>query len=192
MTEEQRARALEAIGQEGKRLDALSQKLMELFRLRGAGALAVREESIPLLFERVSESLEFRLRRDALTLSVCCDVEKFNLDAELFQVLLINLVDNAAKASQPGGEIELSARREPRGVVFEVSDHGCGIAEADLQRVLQPFYMADKARSRAQNGAGLGLTLAEAIARAHGARLAIESRLGEGTRIRIVFAGDQA
>ncbi len=188
MTGEQRAKALEAIGQEGRRLDALSQKLLELFRLRGADVLTVREESIPSLFDRVHQALAFRLQRDGLTLSVRCDIEKFNLDAELFQVLLINLVDNAAKASRPGGEINLTARRGPRGVVFEVSDHGCGIAESDLERVLQPFYMADKARSRAQNGAGLGLTLAEAIAKAHGARLLIESKLGEGTRVRIEFA----
>lgn len=191
MTEEQRAQALEAIGQEGRRLDALSLKLLELYRLRGAGALTVREESIPLLFERVRQALEFRLQRDVLTLSMRCDVEKFDLDAELFQVLLINLIDNAAKASKPGSEIALTARRESNGVVFEVSDHGCGIAGSDLERVLQPFYMADKARSRAQNGAGLGLTLAEAIADAHGAHLAIESQPGEGTRVRIVFRNNQ-
>ena len=188
MTQAQRAQALEAIGQEGKRLDALSRKLMDLFRLRDADTLAVREERIPLLFERVRQSLSFQLQQRELTLTVRCDIETFLLDPELFHALLLNLVENAAKASRPGGEIVLSAFRVADSVVFEVLDHGCGIAEPDLQRVLQPFYMADKARARAQNGAGLGLTLAETIAGAHGARLEITSKLGEGTRVRIVFS----
>ena len=67
---------------------------------------------------------------------------------------------------------------------ISIADNGCGMEEGELARITEAFYMVDKARSRKQHGAGLGLTLADQIARIHGSRLFFESRKGQGTRVR--------
>ncbi|MEA4940722.1 MAG: ATP-binding protein, partial [Christensenella sp.] len=68
-----------------------------------------------------------------------------------------------------------------------VSDNGCGIPADVLSRVTQPFFRADKARSRGQGHAGLGLALVSRIAELHGARLEIDSEVGKGTTVQFVF-----
>ncbi len=68
-----------------------------------------------------------------------------------------------------------------------MEDGGCGIPEEEIARVTEAFYMVDKARSRKAGGCGLGLALCSEIARLHGAELIIESRLGEGTRVSVVW-----
>ena len=111
-------------------------------------------------------------------------------DAELLVSLLCNLVQNGCRASQKGGRMLLAGRvqgGEKGAFVIEVTDYGCGIAPKDLPKITRAFYMADKSRSRSEGGAGLGLALAERIAALHGARLEFASRLGEGTRVRVVF-----
>lgn len=90
---------------------------------------------------------------------------------------LTNLIDNAAKASMPGSTIWLTASEEG---IF-VRDEGEGIPEEELEKITEPFYMADKSRSRQEGGAGLGLALCEQIARLHGGKLRITSKLGKGT-----------
>lgn len=187
LSEAQRAQALGAIRLEGARLEALSHKLLELFRLRAGDVLDIAPTDIPALLERVRASLALRLERVGQALLVDAGVQEYPLDADLTHALLMNLVENAIKASQPGGEIRLTARSENEGMSFEVTDSGSGIDQDDIERVTQPFYMADKARSRAQSGAGLGLTLCEAIAQAHGGHMQIFSQPGKGTRVKVIL-----
>ena len=73
------------------------------------------------------------------------------------------------------------------GEQITVQDQGCGIPEQEISKVTEAFYMVDKARSRREGGSGLGLALCERIARLHGAELKIESVVGVGTTVRIVF-----
>jgi signal transduction histidine kinase len=98
--------------------------------------------------------------------------------------LLINLIDNAGKASRSGGRIELSAEDD----TITVRDYGEGISSEDIVKITQPFFMVDKSRGKKAGSMGLGLALAEQIAILHGARLVFESVLGEGTTVRVVFA----
>lgn len=78
-----------------------------------------------------------------------------------------------------------------RGDIISVSDSGHGIPPEELHRLTEPFYMVDKARSRKQGGMGLGLALAQEIARLHGAHLAFESEVGKGTTVKVVFEHDK-
>ena len=102
-------------------------------------------------------------------------------DGMLLETLLSNLVDNAINAGAKN--ISLSAARENGRVLLSVTDDGCGMDEETLLHAEEPFYRADKARSRAHGGAGLGLSLAARIARLHDTRLFYESEKGRGTRI---------
>jgi two-component system, OmpR family, sensor kinase len=73
-------------------------------------------------------------------------------------------------------------------VVFEVSDRGMGISERDLVRVFEPFFRAERSRSRGTGGVGLGLTLAKRIVDAHGGKIELSSGAGSGTRARLSVA----
>ena len=103
-----------------------------------------------------------------------------DVDPELFELLLSNLVDNAGKASEAGKTVRLRAERREEAWVFHVEDQGVGMSEEELRHVLEPFYMADKSRSRRSGGVGLGLSLCARIVELHGGELKIDSRPGEG------------
>ena len=109
------------------------------------------------------------------------------MDADLMESLLVNLLDIAVKASKPGSEIELKAWDN----TILVRDHGKGIPEEEISRVTEAFYMVDKSRSKKAGGIGLGLAICQRIAQIHGARLSIESTLGEGTSVYVIFEGGQ-
>lgn len=112
-------------------------------------------------------------------------------EANLLKSVLLNLMDNACKASSPGGVVRLSGRCLENGYAFEVKDYGVGIPEEELKKVTEAFYMVDKSRSRSKNGAGLGLALCVEILRLHGSALDIDSKVGEGTCIRFVIPGPE-
>ena len=105
--------------------------------------------------------------------------------------LLFNLMDNARKAMEPGGVMTLWGRQEQTVYRFRLTDTGRGIPPEALERITEPFYMVDKSRSRAQGGAGLGLSLCQRIAALHGSALHFESQVGLGTTVEWTLGGVQ-
>ena len=100
-------------------------------------------------------------------------------DRTRLQQVIVNLIDNAIKYTQEGGTVEISVGREGNTAVLEVSDNGPGIPADCLPHVFERFYRADKARSRASGGAGLGLSIVKAICAAH-SRRSDESQVSQG------------
>lgn len=135
------------------------------------------------LFYNASEACSHSLAEDGIFLECREAGENFVVDADLFTEVLINLIDNARKASREGGRIILSASPG----VIEVRDFGTGIPEEETKKILEPFYMIDKSRSRKSGGAGLGLAITAMILKKHDCELQIESRVGEGTRMILQF-----
>ncbi len=120
-----------------------------------------------------------------LHLETCCvpiDLKK-ELDTDFMISLLLNLVDNACKASETGGRIFIAASA---GQIV-VEDFGKRIPSEELHHVTEAFYMVNKSRSRKEGGAGLGLALCQQIVQLHGWKLRIESTEGQGTRIVILW-----
>jgi two-component system heavy metal sensor histidine kinase CusS len=105
--------------------------------------------------------------------------------------LFLVLLDNAIKYSDPGGEVSVLAmgERETREVI--IKDFGVGIASQDLPHIFERFYRADTARTHSDGGHGLGLALAESIARRHNAKITVKTSLGEGSEFRVSFSGEQ-
>jgi signal transduction histidine kinase len=95
----------------------------------------------------------------------------------------VNLLHNAVKFSPDESVVTVGARLadEAGFVAVSVSDQGIGIARADLDRVFERFYKADKARERGQGGTGLGLSIARHIVEGHGGRIWAESKKGKGS-----------
>jgi heavy metal sensor kinase len=107
-------------------------------------------------------------------------------DARMLQRMLSNIVDNAVKYTPPGGKVEVSLTASERpDVIVSVKDTGVGISAADLPRIFQRFYRCDQSRS--QPGTGLGLSLARAIARAHGGDITATSTVNHGSRFIITL-----
>jgi signal transduction histidine kinase len=106
-------------------------------------------------------------------------------DKTRLQQVIVNLIDNAIKYTQEGGKVEVSVSREETMAVLEVSDNGPGIPADCLPHVFDRFYRADKARSRASGGAGLGLSIVKAICAAHAAEVKVSSQPGQGTCFRV-------
>jgi two-component system phosphate regulon sensor histidine kinase PhoR len=107
----------------------------------------------------------------------------YRMDHDLMLSLLINLIDNASKASDPGQTIVIKAT----GNEITIMDQGTGISSEDLLRITEPFYTADKSRSKKLSGNGIGLALAQEIATTHNAKLVFESELGVGTTAKLIF-----
>lgn len=102
-------------------------------------------------------------------------------DAERLRHVVYNLLDNAIKYTPENGRVELAVQRNGSAVRLCVHDTGSGIPAEHLPHVFERFYRVDKARTRAAGGAGLGLSIVESIANAHGGRVEITSQAGKGT-----------
>ncbi len=167
---------------EGKRLEALSFKLLDLFVLR-RGDFSKRRVEAEWLLQSVCDI--FRPAGEQAGVVLCASAQKAAVYAEpdLVKTLLLNLIDNARKASQPGQTITVEGRIEGGRYRIEVRDEGRGMEEVELGRIQEPFYMVDKSRARQQHGAGLGLSLCREIARFHGTDLTFWSQVGKGTRV---------
>lgn len=181
MDEEERQTALSYIERQCKWLERMTQKLLKLITLKQD--IELKPSSVPQLFERVEESMAETLRQRDTRLISEYKLNTLSMDADLMQSVLINLVDNASKASAPGQAVTMRAYDD----VIEVSDNGIGIPESELARITEPFYVVDKSRSKKLGGSGLGLALVKEIISAHGAELEIDSSVGIGTTIRIQF-----
>lgn len=167
---------------EGKRLESMSFALLDLFALERE-APQFRDVTSEKLVQDAAESCAFLLKEKRLRLQTRVENRTLNVAPELILIVLYNLIDNARKASEPGGEIWLHARETENGFRFSVRDQGRGIPPEALARLTEPFYMVDKSRARQEGGSGLGLALCQRIAQAHGSRLTIESEEGRGTVI---------
>ena len=178
----------ESIYKEGKYLKSISSKLMDLILLRQKPEMT--EIDVPRLVEEIDESVRPIASSRQVAFSAASVEAKLVCDRELIKSLLYNLIDNAVKASQPGTCVTLNAYFTQDGVMeFSVADQGSGIPKEELDKIFEPFYRVDKARSRKYGGAGLGLALCMEIAHAHAATLEIESEVGKGTLIRLRFDG---
>lgn len=162
---------------EGKRLEAMSIRLLDIMVARHAAPQfqTVPVENLFLYLQnmfRNNEEMNFTYSYEPYTVLV---------ETDLIITVLINLLDNACKASEPGSNIEVTGRKEEEGYRFMVRDYGVGIAPEEVKKITKAFYMVDKSRSRSRNGAGLGLALCAEILSLHESRLEIDSRPGEGT-----------
>ena len=173
---------------ETKRLQVLSSKLMELLTLGNLQIVTVRTE-VHELFRELTTALQpiMKSHRMELLVELPADNAYFNVDRELIKSLVFNLVDNSIKASSPQSRIFLVVSLKDGFVIISVIDRGIGIPSDQIPMLTEPFYMLDKARTRKHGGAGLGLALCAEIARVHGSKLLISSRLGAGTCVSVAL-----
>jgi signal transduction histidine kinase len=169
---------------EANRLEALSLKMLNLVMLEQHDFVFVPVNGSELLDYIVRVAIP-SFKQAGITVASSAQEGFVLADPDLIKTLLINIVDNARKASIAGSTVELHGCRDGEHYTFTVTDYGRGIPQEDLGKITEAFYMVDKSRSRAQNGVGLGLAIASRIASLHNTTLQFRSREGFGTSVSI-------
>ena len=183
ISEEQQKKALEHINSECRRLERLSGKMMTLIGLYDEDRIHKEPYPVDRLVREVADLERYHMQDSQMELLASSESWECEMDVDLMESLLVNLLDNAIKASKPGSVIELHGEK---GCIW-VRDFGKGIPEEEIPRITEAFYMVDKSRSRKAGGIGMGLALCQKIAEIHRANLVIESVVGQGTKISVVF-----
>jgi len=174
------------IYEEGKRLEGVSQKLMDLLLLKRFNFTFLKCNAPDLLKDTAMVCMPL-FANDNVKLVVNGDSCIIEVEKDLFKTMMINFVENARKASYPNSVVKMKGRKILAYYVFEVRDYGKGIPAEELDKICEPFYMVDKSRARQQRSVGLGLALCLEIANLHAMKLRIHSKINEGTVIRAIL-----
>ncbi|WP_338749544.1 HAMP domain-containing sensor histidine kinase [Bacillus sp. FJAT-52991] len=178
---------LNHIFKEGKRLEELSWKMMDLISLKSENFKIKKENIGDILFD-IKDTLKPKLQSKSINLIISSKDYEVVVERDLIRNLICNFIDNSIKASKKDSNIYLTVyKNKENKTVLEIKDEGIGISEEDLPKVFEAFYMVDKSRTRANNGVGLGLTICAEIAKIHEVEIKMESQLNKGTTIRLIF-----
>ena len=169
LEEHKRRALLETMDREARRLSSMDERLLQLTRLEHEAPVMTAFSSLEMAKEALSVFEHVELAGEDA---------RFTAERELTIQLLRNLVTNALRA---GGDAPVRVTLLEDG--FSVCDSGCGMTREQIARAFEPFYKADKSRTRAAGGAGLGLALCRKIAQLHRGRIEIESEPGKGTTV---------
>ncbi len=182
VTEEKRVTAAKYILSEAKRLQKISELLLDEAYIRG-NPPEMGEVELSAILCDTAEKLQFRAEERQVT--ILGDTAKMTVTGNetLLSMLFYNLTENAIKACAPGGTVRLSCQ----GSFATVTDNGKGMTEEQLAHITEPFYRTDKSRSRAEGGAGLGLALCQRIVTLHGGDMQFDSEPGKGTKVCVSF-----
>ena len=190
LTEEGRLEAAHEIHEAAKRTERLSQKMMQLISMQENPVVLNKTMDTQELLDKVCAAMEPAAKEKSVAFEMEAQAGTLTGDADLLFSLLTNLTDNAIKASPEHAIIRLTASLKGNQQALSVIDQGSGIPADKITLVTEPFYRVDKARSRKLGGAGLGLSLCQMIAQSHGGRLDIQSEVGKGTTISMIWPGE--
>lgn len=180
LSEKEQMDAANYIFSEGKRLESLSLKLLDLIVMKKE-QIELKPVSPEQLIGSMAEHLKPIYLEKGIVLQYKCEPGTCLMEPDLIKSLLVNLMDNARKAMENGGNLYISSEMTDDGCIIRVLDTGRGIPEEKIAHLTEAFYRVDKSRSRAQGGVGLGLSLCNEIVRLHKGTLKFESRVGNGT-----------
>lgn len=173
---------LQSCRDEIDRISGLVADLAELSKFEDED-LRLKKSSVDLieLAKTAADIFAPEGQKKDLTISVSGSAVRISADKARISQVLVNLISNAVKYTPAGGSINIAAKNEGNSAVLSVADDGIGIAPDELPLIFERFYRTDKSRSRSTGGAGIGLTIADSIVKAHGGTLTAVSHPGEGS-----------
>jgi heavy metal sensor kinase len=180
---------LGALLEDVERLAMIVQRLFALSRLDAGEAQA---ESVPFNLSSLASGTaeQMRLLAEDKRIALTCDLDRpvfVEGDRSRMTQVVVNLLDNAIKYTQPGGSVNLATREGAGLAVLEVTDTGAGIPGDSLARVFDRFFRVKQDRATLDGGAGLGLAIVKSICSAHGGSVEVESSVGVGSRFRVLL-----
>lgn len=177
-TESELEWAKDVIQKQIKHLSRLIDDLLDVSRIT-RGKISLRKEVLNLspivsgAVETVRQLIEDR--KHELVVSLAPGALRVEGDPMRLEQILVNLLTNAAKYTESGGKISLSATHDQDSIVIQVRDNGLGIAPELLPRIFDPFTQGDRSAARTEGGLGIGLTLAKQLAEMHGGEITADS-----------------
>lgn len=186
MSEDETNEAANYIFSEGKHLESLSLKLLDLLVVKNQETILTPTDPA-LAVRNVINVMKPELAKEHITLKSSCRKGCCMMDIDLFQSLIINIIDNARKAIDDNGLIHVAGTVRDDNYVIIIKDNGRGMPPEEITRISEAFYRIDKSRSRAQGGAGLGLAICSKIAEIHQAKIKYKSAVGRGTVVTITL-----
>jgi signal transduction histidine kinase len=191
-------KSLEVIERQSNHLLRLVDDILDLARI-GQGRFELRKSRLDLrrVLEQAVQTSEpgIKARRHELTVSIPNDALEIDADPDRLLQIISNLLNNAAKYTEPGGSIHLSGEREGDSVAVRVRDNGMGIPPDMVSRVFELFAQVEESKDHAQGGLGIGLTLVQRLVEQHGGTIVCESAgVGKGSEfiVRLPPAADQS
>jgi heavy metal sensor kinase len=182
-TPEDYRKSLELISQEAGHMSAVVGKLLYLARI-DAGKDQVNFERVNLkgLLTELSLDIEVLAREKGIEFKLA-PLEDLSVEGDRVKLeqLFLNLLENAIRYTPGGGSISASITKEGKNAVIAIKDTGIGISKEHLPHLFERFYRVDKARSRAEGGAGLGLAICKHIAQVHHGKIEVESQVDKGS-----------
>lgn len=188
MDKEQLVLSANYIFQEGRRLESLSMKLLDLIVLKKQ-SFKMKQVYTLDFFEDIKSSMVNILDKEMIDLKMDIEDAILFIEPDLMKTVFINLLDNARKAIENGGNISLLGTVSKNEYIVKIKDNGKGIESSELSKITDAFYMIDKSRARAQGGAGLGLAICLEIIKLHNASMSIESIPKVGTCVSVCLKG---
>ena len=131
-------------------------------------------------FSNLAKSKNIKIEYEKKNINLYCDKDKITQ-------ALVNILSNAIRYSNEGSTIFIEEKLKDNKVIISIEDQGIGISEEDLKYVFERFYRADKSRTRATGGTGIGLTIVKSIVSSHEGEVKLESKLGEGSKFTIIL-----
>lgn len=185
---------------ETKRQDIYDQSLTEIDRLENLVSNLLLTRSIenknyflnksPLELDKILHELVERLQGAALKkhhVSVTAESLQLDADREAIVSIFTNILQNAAKYSPTGSQIDVTLSRKKDGIVFEVSDQGIGIPDAKKNKVFNRFYRDENEMTRKSKGTGLGLFITRFLVELHNGKIELEDNTPQGLRVKVTF-----
>jgi len=173
---------LKSCHDEAVRLSKIVGDLETLARYDGENVLLNKERfDLSELVKKTLSSFENEFLSRKIALVTDLTEQYLEADRDKIAQVMVNILSNALKYTPEGGKVEIASAGDEREVRVSVKDTGIGISQEDLPYIFERFYRADKSRSRATGGSGIGLAIAKSLAEAHGGTISVSSRPGFGS-----------
>ena len=178
----------EKIYQEASRLITLVEDIIKLSRL-DEGRVELEKEEVDLyeLSREIISRLAPQAAKNRVRLELTGESVKYTGIRQILDEMIYNITENAIKYNNPGGKVSVWVGNTLQGKKVVVTDNGIGIPEDQIDRIFERFYRVDKSHSKERGGTGLGLSIVKHGVMLHHGEVHVESKLGEGTRIELVF-----
>ncbi|QDI92592.1 hypothetical protein EPH95_16555 [Salicibibacter halophilus] len=186
LEEEQKQKYLQIIGKESTRLSTLSKQLLTLSHLDNEEKIDNKNPvDIQQQLKDIMQTLRFQWQEKELYIEINGSAEKAIGEANLLYQVWMNLMTNAIKYSDIGGDIHIDMQRENGTVNITIQDHGVGMKAEEVGKIFERFYKGDRARTPGNGSTGLGLAIVKKIIDLHGGEIDVESEPGKGTKVSV-------
>ncbi len=187
LTEKQRQKYLTYIKEETKRISEMYKKLLVISYKENNNNIDIVQINCDDIFGELERELQSELKEKKIKLAIDNQLSSLNGDKVLISLAISNLVRNAIDASLEDSLVTIKAYQQNHKKYIVVTDFGRGIAKDQIAKIVEPFYRIDKARSRKNGGAGLGLSIVTRVMQLHHGQLKITSEIGKGSSFILEF-----